>query len=181
GSAGLVTVTRRVPSVATADAGTVTRRRPGVTAVGVSVNVPNPTRTFEAKPLAMISSVKALDPTLAEDGAGEKSAGAVPGPISTDAELLFELDTTARQVCVSMATPRGRLPTSARLFSSPDDNVRPNTSSFSLVTSAQSRPGFTAIAWGRLPMSTERMPSTVPVAESLTMWTALRFSSATTS
>src|SRR5262249_12886254 len=103
GSAGLVTVTRRVPSVATADAGTVTRRRPGVTAVGVSVNVPNPTRAFEAKPLPMISSVKALDPTLAEDGASEKSSSALHGPISTDAELLFELVTTARQVCVSMA------------------------------------------------------------------------------
>src|SRR5215510_4893634 len=163
GSAGLVTVTMRLPSAATADAGTVTRRRPGVSAVGVSVNVPNPTRAFGANPLPMISRVKALDPALVVDGESEKILRTLHGPINTETELLFELVTTAR------------------LLTSPDEGVRPNTSSFSLVTSAQSRPGFTAIAWGRFPMSTERILSTIPVEESLTMWTALRFSSATTS
>src|SRR2546426_10185055 len=49
-----------------------------------------------------------------------------------------------------MAMPRGRFPTSVRLLTSSDDSERPNTSSFSLVTSAQSRPGFTAIALGPL-------------------------------
>ena len=85
-SAGLVTLTRRLPSVATADAGTVTWSRPGVTSAGVSVSVPRPTRAFAAKPLPMISSVKALDPTLADDGESEKILRTLHGPTSTEAE-----------------------------------------------------------------------------------------------
>src|SRR5712691_9166175 len=138
---GFVTVTKRGPSVATAVAGTVTWMRPGVIEVGVSASVPRVTPAFAAKPLPMISSVKALDPTFAVDGESEKILRTLHGPTSTETELLFEFVTTARQVSGSMAMPRGRLPTSARLFTSPDDGVRPNTSSFSLVTSAQSRPG----------------------------------------
>src|SRR5438876_2170299 len=175
-----VTITRRPPSVASADAGTVTWIWPGVMDVGVSVSVPSVTRAFAAKPVPMISRVNALDPTLADDGESEKILRTLHGPAMMEADWLFEFVTMARQDSGSMAMPRGRLSTSARLVTSPADSVRPKTSSFSLVTSAQSRPGFTAIACGRLPTSTELISFTVLSSLSLTMCTALRFSSATT-
>ncbi len=80
--------------------------------------------------------MNALDPTFAVDGESEKILRTLQGPTSTEAELLFEFVTTARPVSGSMATPRGRFPASARPVTSPDDGVKPNTSSFSLVTKA---------------------------------------------
>src|SRR5207247_2348685 len=68
------------------DGGPKKTRAPDLLRCPVSVSVPRPTRAFAAKPLPMISSVKALDPTLADDGESEKILRTLHGPTSTEAE-----------------------------------------------------------------------------------------------